>query len=51
MSAADGLGIKLQAQQALLNQLTIPLPKVAYLGDDLPDLAAIRAADLSGAGD
>lgn len=35
---------KLQALQTLLNQIGLELPNVAYMGDDLPDLAAICAA-------
>jgi 3-deoxy-D-manno-octulosonate 8-phosphate phosphatase (KDO 8-P phosphatase) len=35
---------KLTALQTLVEELGIPLPEIAYMGDDLPDLAAIRAA-------
>jgi 3-deoxy-D-manno-octulosonate 8-phosphate phosphatase (KDO 8-P phosphatase) len=34
---------KLTALQTLVEELGIPLPEIAYMGDDLPDLAAIRA--------
>jgi 3-deoxy-D-manno-octulosonate 8-phosphate phosphatase (KDO 8-P phosphatase) len=37
---------KLQALQALCAELQMPLAAVAYMGDDLPDLSAIRAAGL-----
>ena len=37
---------KLAALQALLEELALPLQEIAYMGDDLPDLAAIRAAGL-----
>ncbi|MCI0508555.1 3-deoxy-D-manno-octulosonate 8-phosphate phosphatase (KDO 8-P phosphatase) [Chromohalobacter marismortui] len=52
---AEALGIahvlqgredKLVALNALCEQLALPLASVAYCGDDLPDLAAIRAAGL-----
>lgn len=35
---------KLTALRELSSDLDIPLPDIAYVGDDLPDLAAIRAA-------
>lgn len=34
---------KLTALQALVEELGIPLSEIAYMGDDLPDLSAIRA--------
>jgi len=37
---------KLQALQELLARRELTLPQVAYMGDDLPDLSAIRAAGL-----
>lgn len=37
---------KLQALQALCAELQLELAEAAYMGDDLPDLAAIRAAGL-----
>lgn len=37
---------KLVALRELCSELEIPLGQVAYLGDDLPDLSAIRAAGL-----
>jgi 3-deoxy-D-manno-octulosonate 8-phosphate phosphatase (KDO 8-P phosphatase) len=37
---------KLVALQELRDQLNIELRNIAYVGDDLPDLAAIRAAGL-----
>ncbi|MDV6318897.1 KdsC family phosphatase [Chromohalobacter sp. HP20-39] len=37
---------KLVALQALCEQLALPMKSVAYCGDDLPDLTAIRAAGL-----
>ncbi|MCK0714588.1 KdsC family phosphatase [Chromohalobacter sarecensis] len=43
---AQGREDKLVALNALCTQLDLPLEAVAYCGDDLPDLAAIRAAGL-----
>ncbi|MAY36750.1 MAG: 3-deoxy-manno-octulosonate-8-phosphatase KdsC [Spongiibacteraceae bacterium] len=37
---------KLTALQELCQDLELPLSAIAYIGDDLPDLAAIRAAGL-----
>lgn len=37
---------KLVALQALCEELSMPMENVAYIGDDLPDLSAIRAAGL-----
>ncbi|MBB3047109.1 3-deoxy-D-manno-octulosonate 8-phosphate phosphatase (KDO 8-P phosphatase) [Litorivivens lipolytica] len=37
---------KLTALQELCRDLELPLSAIAYIGDDLPDLAAIRAAGL-----
>jgi 3-deoxy-D-manno-octulosonate 8-phosphate phosphatase (KDO 8-P phosphatase) len=34
---------KLVALRALAEELAIPLQEIAYMGDDLPDLSAIRA--------
>ncbi|MDB6061803.1 MAG: phenylphosphate carboxylase subunit delta [Verrucomicrobiaceae bacterium] len=37
---------KLVALQALAQDLEIPLSEIAYMGDDLPDLSAIRGVGL-----
>lgn len=37
---------KLIALQTLVEELAIPLQEIAYMGDDLPDLSAIRAVGL-----
>lgn len=52
---ADDLGIKhliqgredkKSALQDLATQLSVPMSQIAYIGDDLPDLGAIRLAGL-----
>jgi 3-deoxy-D-manno-octulosonate 8-phosphate phosphatase (KDO 8-P phosphatase) len=42
----QGCEDKLQALNTLLTKLGLSLPGVAYMGDDLPDVAAIRQAGL-----
>ena len=41
----DG-GFKLEAARALLERYEIPWPDVAFLGDDIPDVALLRRCGL-----
>jgi 3-deoxy-D-manno-octulosonate 8-phosphate phosphatase (KDO 8-P phosphatase) len=42
----QGIEDKLLAMQQIVKELRLPLMQVCYVGDDLPDLAPVRAAGL-----
>ena len=42
----QGADDKLAATREILEELELSLPQVCYIGDDLPDLPAVRAAGL-----